>query len=143
MPGVTVKDVDSHQFVKAYAQFLKRSGKIEVPKWIDIVKTGAHKELSPYDPDWFYVRCAAIARHVYLRNPVGVGALRKVFGATRNNGARPSHHCNASGSIIRVALQQLEKVRVVEKDSTNGGRRISNNGQRDLDRIACQVVAKN
>jgi ribosomal protein S19E (S16A) len=56
MPGVTVKDVDPQQLIKAYAAHLKRSGKLEVPKWVDLVKTGAFKELSPYDPDWFYVR---------------------------------------------------------------------------------------
>lgn len=32
------------------------SGKLEVPVWVDTVKTGAFKELAPYDPDWFYVR---------------------------------------------------------------------------------------
>ena len=30
--GVTVKDVSSHAFVKAYAAYLKRTGKLEVPK---------------------------------------------------------------------------------------------------------------
>jgi small subunit ribosomal protein S19e len=25
---------------------------MEVPTWVDIVKTAAHKELAPYDPDW-------------------------------------------------------------------------------------------
>ena len=43
-------------FITAYASHLKRSGKLEVPVWADIVKTGAYKELAPYDPDWFYVR---------------------------------------------------------------------------------------
>jgi small subunit ribosomal protein S19e len=43
-------------FIVAYASHLKRSGKIEIPTWVDIVKTGAYKELAPYDPDWFYVR---------------------------------------------------------------------------------------
>jgi small subunit ribosomal protein S19e len=54
--GVTVRDVDSHQFVKAYANYLKRTGRLEVPKWVDLVKTGAHKEQGPLDPDWFYMR---------------------------------------------------------------------------------------
>lgn len=31
-------------------------GKIEVPVWVDIVKTATYKEQAPYDPDWFYVR---------------------------------------------------------------------------------------
>jgi small subunit ribosomal protein S19e len=56
MPGVTVKDVSSHDFVKAYAAYLKRTGKLDVPKWVDVVKTGTAKELAPIDPDWFYVR---------------------------------------------------------------------------------------
>lgn len=43
-------------FIAAYASHLKRSGKLEVPTWVDIVKTGAYKELAPYDPDWYYIR---------------------------------------------------------------------------------------
>lgn len=43
-------------FITAYASHLKRSGKLEVPTWVDIVKTGAYKELAPYDQDWFYTR---------------------------------------------------------------------------------------
>eukprot|EP00966_Prymnesium_polylepis_P019692 454071-Prymnesium_polylepis.1 len=69
--GVTVKDVASHDFVIAYAAHLKRIGKIEVPKWADLVKTATHKELAPYDPDWYYIRAAAIARRVYLRAGTG------------------------------------------------------------------------
>ena len=55
--GVTVKDVNPHVFIQHYAAYLKRTGKLEIPKWVDIVKTGTYKELAPYDPDWFYVRC--------------------------------------------------------------------------------------
>lgn len=40
---------------------------IQLPSWVDIVKTGAHKELAPYDPDWYYTRAASLARKVYLR----------------------------------------------------------------------------
>lgn len=43
-------------FIKAYAAYLKRTGKLEVPKWVDLVKTGTFKELAPYDPDWYFVR---------------------------------------------------------------------------------------
>lgn len=48
-----------------------RSGKLKVPDWTDLVKTGSFKELAPYNEDWFYVRCASIARHLYHRSPVG------------------------------------------------------------------------
>ena len=34
---------------------------MEVPTWVDIVKTASYKELAPYDPDWFYIRAASIA----------------------------------------------------------------------------------
>ncbi len=46
-------------FISAYANHLKRSGKLEVPTWVDIVKTGHYKELAPYDPDWYYVRAGS------------------------------------------------------------------------------------
>jgi ribosomal protein S19E (S16A) len=35
---------------------LKNNDKFVVPKWVDTVKTGVHKELAPYDPDWYYIR---------------------------------------------------------------------------------------
>ncbi|KAJ3093183.1 40S ribosomal protein S19 [Quaeritorhiza haematococci] len=137
--GVTVKDVNPHAFVKAYAAYLKRQGKLEVPKWVDLAKTGTFKELAPYDPDWYYIRAASIARHIYLRGGVGVGALKKVYGGRVNRGSRPHHHGNSSGSVARKVLQSLEKIKVLEKDAS-GGRRITQNGQKDLDRIAAQIV---
>ena len=33
-----------------------RSGKITLPNYVDYVKTGKHKELAPYDKDWYYIR---------------------------------------------------------------------------------------
>jgi len=56
MHGTTVKDVDAHQFIKAYAAYLKRTGKLEIPKWVDVVKTGTCKEMPPQEMDWFYTR---------------------------------------------------------------------------------------
>ncbi|KAI3641245.1 hypothetical protein MIR68_000717 [Amoeboaphelidium protococcarum] len=138
MPSASVKDVCPQKFVKAYAEYLKRSGKLEVPKWVDLVKTGIHKELAPQDPDWYYHRVAAVARQVYVRKGWGVGGLRRKLGGAKNNGNRPSHHAHGSGSVIRNAMQSLEKIKVLEKDE-NGGRRISQVGQQELDRIAHQV----
>lgn len=114
---------------------LGSTGKIEVPTWVDIVKTGAYKEQAPYDPDWFYIRAAALARHVYLHKSVGVGALCKLHGGPKNRGHMPSKHSPASGSVQRKCLQGLEGIGVLEKDP-NGGRRVSQDGMRDLDRIA-------
>ena len=32
----------------------------ETPTWVDLVKTGIGKELSPYDPDWYYIRAGEL-----------------------------------------------------------------------------------
>ncbi|KAJ0106879.1 40s ribosomal protein s19 [Diaporthe amygdali] len=138
--GISVRDVDSHKFINAYAAFLKRQGKLAIPGWVDTVKTGPAKEMPPQDIDWFYVRAAAVARAVYLRKTIGVGRLRKIHGTAKNRGARPSKHVNASGSVDRKVLQALEKINIVEIDEEKGGRRITQAGQRDLDRIAAQTA---
>ena len=67
MPSVSVKDVSQQDFTVALAAHLKKSGKMKVPEWIDLVKTNNRKELAPYDEDWFFVRCASMARHMYIR----------------------------------------------------------------------------
>ncbi|KAK9717250.1 Protein component of the small (40S) ribosomal subunit [Basidiobolus ranarum] len=139
--GITVKDVNAHEFIKAYAAHLKRSGKLEIPKWVDLAKTATYKELGPYNQDWFYVRAASIARHVYLHKSVGVGHLRRLHGGSKNRGSRPSHHADGSGSVNRKALQSLEKLGIVEQNAT-GGRKLTVDGQRDLDRISSQVAKR-
>ncbi len=90
--------------------------------------------MPPQDIDWFYVRAASVARHVYVRKTVGVGRLRRVHGSAKNRGSRPSHHVDASGSVDRKIMQALEKIQVLEQDEEKGGRRITQQGQRDLDR---------
>ncbi|KAK9768595.1 Protein component of the small (40S) ribosomal subunit [Basidiobolus ranarum] len=142
MAGITVKDVNAHDFIKAYAAHLKRSNKLEVPKWVDLAKTATYKELGPYNQDWFYVRAASVARHVYLHKSVGVGHLKRLHGGSKNRGSRPSHHADGSGSVARKVLQSLEKINIIEK-SDNGGRKLTQDGQRDLDRISAQVAKLN
>ena len=39
--------------VKEIAAFLKKSNKVKVPEWADLVKLAKYKELAPADPDWF------------------------------------------------------------------------------------------
>jgi small subunit ribosomal protein S19e len=82
---------------------------------------------------------AAVARHIYLRKHVGIGALTKLHGGRNRRGNRPSHHHDSSASVQRKVCQSLEKIGVLEK-APDGGRRISQDGQRDLDRIATAVV---
>lgn len=105
------------------------------------MKTGSSRELPPQNVDWFYVRAASVARHVYLRKTVGVGRLRKVHGTAKNRGVRPSKHIDASGSVDRKIVQALEKIGVLEHDEDKGGRRITEAGQRDLDRkLSCDIM---
>ncbi|KAL1767580.1 40S ribosomal protein S19 isoform X1 [Sigmodon hispidus] len=54
MPGITVKDANQPGFIRALAAFLKKSGKLKVPEWVDTVKLAKHKELAPYHENWFY-----------------------------------------------------------------------------------------
>lgn len=67
----SVKDVDQHEIVRQIAGFLKKSGKVRVPDWSDVVKLGQNKELAPIDSDWYYIRTASIARRLYIRSPTG------------------------------------------------------------------------
>ncbi|XP_053720226.1 40S ribosomal protein S19 isoform X1 [Synchiropus splendidus] len=138
MPSVTVKDVNQQEFVRALSSFLKKSGKLKVPEWVDTVKLARHKELAPYDDNWFYNRAASMARHLYLRGGVGVGAMIKIYGGRQRNGVCPAHFSVGSRNVARKVLQALEGLKMVEKDP-NGGRKLTAQGQRDLDRIAGQV----
>ncbi|XP_025758189.1 40S ribosomal protein S19 isoform X2 [Oreochromis niloticus] len=137
MPSVTVKDVNQQEFVKALSAFLKKSGKLKVPEWVDTVKLARHKELAPCDDNWFYTRAASTARHLYLRGGVGVGSMIKIYGGRQRNGVCPAHFSVGSRNVARKVLQALEGLKMVEKDP-NGGRRLTSQGQRDLDRIAGQ-----
>ena len=53
---------------------------VRVPEWADIVKTSVAKELAPYDEDWYFTRVASVARHIYVRSPVGVKTITKIYG---------------------------------------------------------------
>ncbi|XP_038135265.1 40S ribosomal protein S19 [Cyprinodon tularosa] len=142
MPSVTVKDVNQQEFVKALSAFLKKSGKLKVPEWVDTGKLARHKELAPCDDNWFYTRAASTARHLYLRGGVGVGAMIKIYGGRQRNGVCPAHFSVGSRNVARKVLQALDGLKMVEKDP-NGGRRLTPQGQRDLDRIAGQVASAN
>jgi small subunit ribosomal protein S19e len=115
---------------------------LAIPSWVDIVKLGAHKGLAPFDDDWFFTRCASVLRHLYIRAPVGVGALTQVYGGRHRRGVRPSHFIGGSSSVARKSLQALEKGGWVDKGAEQKGRTLSKNGRRDCDRIANQLATK-
>merc|ERR1712134_124455 len=134
----TVKDVDAHEFVRQYAKHLK--GKLTPMENHDLIKTGRFKELSPNDPDWYYVRAASVARRICLKQGIGIGKFRKIYGSTYRKGVRTEHFCKVSGGLIRHICQQLEKAGIVQLYK-KGGRVITSNGKRDLDLIAGRCTA--
>ncbi|PNT69494.1 40S ribosomal protein S19 [Brachypodium distachyon] len=137
--ALTVKDVAPHDFNKKYTAHLKRSGKMELPEWVDIVKTARFKELPPNDPDCYYIRAASIARKIYLRQGIGIGGFQKIYGGRQRNGSRPPHFCKSSGAISRNILHELQKMGIIDVDP-KGGRIITSQGRRDLDQVAGTVA---
>nr|XP_039333627.1 40S ribosomal protein S19-like [Saimiri boliviensis boliviensis] len=142
MPGVTVKDVNQQEFVRALAAFLKKSGKRKVPTWVDTVKPAKHKKLAPYDENWFYKRAASARRHLHLGGGSGVGSVTEIYGGRQRNGVMPSHFSQGSKSVACRVPQAPEGLKMVEKDQ-DGGCKLTPQGRRDLDRIAGQVAAAN
>jgi len=140
--NATLKDVPAQSFINFYARHLQRAHKVPLPKWADIVKTGIHKELAPLDNNWFYIRMAAVARRLYLRDAVGIGALTKIFGGAKKNGVRPSHFVKGSEVIARTAVKALEKLKLAEIVPKKGGRRLTPAGRRELDQIAKRVITQ-
>ncbi len=119
------------------AQKLKNDNKVTAPEWAKFAKTGAQKELSPDNPDWWFVRCASVLRRIYIDGPVGVSRLRSFYGGKHRKGVRPVRFAKGSGSVIREALQQLDKAGLVKPQKI--GRSISPQGQSYLDDAANEV----
>ncbi len=133
----TVYDVPADLLINQVAEDLKKEGKVKSPEWVNFVKTGVHKERRPENPDWWYVRAAALLRRVYIDGPVGVNSLRTRYGGKKDRGSRPEKFRRGSGAIIRRALQQLEESGFIKKE--DGGRVITPEGQSFLDRAAEKV----
>ncbi|ACX72216.1 Ribosomal protein S19e [Methanocaldococcus vulcanius M7] len=133
---VTVYDVPAEKLIQKTAEKLKELD-INVPEWVNFVKTGVSRERRPEQDDWWYVRCASILRKIYIYGPVGISRLRTAYGGRKNRGHEPEHFYKGSGNIIRKALQELERLGFVEK--TPEGRVITPKGRSFLDNIAKEV----
>ncbi len=136
----TVYDVPPNDLIEAVAQELKAAGKVQPPKWAEFAKTGAHKEMPPINPDWWFVRSASVLRRIYIDGPVGVSRLRSFYGGKKRKGVATGAFAKGSGSVIREALQQLEKAGYVRKLKV--GRQITPEGQAFLDDTAHKVRSK-
>jgi len=134
---VNAYDVETGQLIKAAAEELKSNKEIVPPAWASFAKTGSHKERVPHQKDWWYFRTAALLRRVYTR-PIGVSRLRTVYGGRKRRGVAPARFRRAGGSVLRKALQQLEKAGYVKKGKK--GREITPKGRKFLDNLAARVA---
>ena len=130
-----INDIPATELIEAVAQDLK--GKIQEPNWIDFVKSGRHRERAPHRRDWFYVRMASILYRINKNGILGTNRLRSYYGGRKNRGVRPHKFFKASGKIIRVCLQELEKEGLIKKEKA--GRNISNKGKSYLNAKAKEV----
>lgn len=135
----TVYDVPADILIDRLSKYLKENVReIRPPEWAAYVKTGSHVERAPHNPDWWYVRAASILRKLYIKGPIGVSRLRKLYGGRKRRGVKPAHFRKAGGSIIRHILQQLEEAGLAEKDG-NRGRILTPKGRSLLDAMAARI----
>jgi len=126
--------------IRKVATYLKENKVVDPPSWAMFVKTGVHKERPPQDPDWWYIRAAAIMRKLYLKGPIGVSRLRTMYGGRQRRGHKPPKFSKGSGAIIRKILQQLEAAELVQKADKKG--RILTPKGRELLEEAAKVMLK-
>ncbi len=134
----TVFDVPPDHIIRRVAEELKKKKEIVPPAWAAFAKTGVHKEMPPEDPDWWFIRAAAVLRRVYVDGPLGVERMRSFYGGNKNRGSKPNAFRKGSGSILRKSLQQLEAAGLVIHDKT--GRRVSPAGMSFLDNLSAEVL---
>jgi small subunit ribosomal protein S19e len=130
--SMTLRDIPASIFISTYANFLKNSGQLQLPSWIEIIKSGSHKIYSPLSNDWIYFRLASLVRRLYINGGQGVGKLRKIFGGKKRRGSKPSTKKNSGGKVVRLAYHELERLKIIEKD-LSGKRYISKKARKDID----------
>lgn len=135
----TAFDVPAEPLIKRTAEKLKGLEQCTEPDWAPFVKTGIHKEKAPRNKDWWYIREAAILRKVYMKGPIGTIHLKALFSGPRDRGSKPNKVSYGSGSIVRNALQQLEKAELV-RTVKGRGREITPKGRSLLDNMAREVL---
>jgi small subunit ribosomal protein S19e len=133
----TVYDVPADHIIRRTAEELKKRKEVTPPAWAAFAKTGVHKEMPPEDPDWWFIRAAAVLRRVYVDGPLGVERMRSFYGGNKNRGSRPNQFRKGSGSVLRKSLQQLEAAGLIIHDKT--GRKISPAGMAFLDNLSQEV----
>ena len=134
---VSATDASANKLIKVVSEKLKQDEVMRPPKWVPFVKTGAHVQKQPQDKDWWFARCASILRRTEIEGTVGVGRLRTWYGGRKARGSRPEHHVDASGNVIRKAIQTLEKSGYLKKEGA--GRVLTPKGKSLLHKSALEA----
>ncbi len=133
---ITPYDVSASKLIEKLAKYLKENvDGVTPPPWASIVKTGAHIEKQPQNPDWWYIRCASLLRKIYVHGPLGTERLKAAYGGRKDYGVTPEHVVKAGGATIRKALQQLEAAGLIEASKPHG-RRMTREGRKLLQELA-------
>ena len=136
--GATLRDVSANKWIRAMAQHLKQSGKLFVPSCTELVKQSHGNQRAPQNPDWYFYRCAAVLRRIYVRPGTGYGGLSKAFAIKKNNGSRPEKTVRASTGLLHWACRSLEGLKLIGKGKESG-RILTKDGRRKCDAIAFNV----
>lgn len=132
-----IYEVNPHKLNESLASELKKLKEFSMPEWANYVKTGVSKSRPPSDDNYWYKRAASILRQIYKKKVVGVNRLRTRYGGRQIRGMKPERFRKASGKIIRVILQQAEKVGLVEKvKGKRTGRKLTDKGIKFLEETA-------
>ena len=137
---MSIYSVKPKSLIKVVSEKLKEYSEIKPPEGSEFWKTAFYKEIAPLDQDNFwYIRSASVLRKVWKFGPIGVNRMRKRYSGRNRRGSKPAHSAKSSGKIIRVAMQQLEDAKLLEK-TAKGGRKISPEGMSLLERTAHWIL---
>lgn len=129
--------IPASKLVEKLSEELKKHDNIKTPDWALYIKTGVNIERPPVQPNWWYLRSAAVLRRIHVHGPIGVQRLRNALGSRKRRGHKPAHHAKAGGKIIRTMLQQLEKDGLVKKvERPKKGRLVTSKGQKLIDKVS-------
>ena len=138
---MSIYTVEPAKLIQSIAEKLKEYPEIVPPEGSRFWKTAFFKELAPVEEDFWYIRCASLLRKINKFGEIGVNRLRKKYGGRNRKGSGLNHSAKASGKIIRVALQQLEKANLIEITEKNG-RKVAKEGHSLLERTAYSILRK-
>lgn len=151
----TGREVRGDLLVKELAKYLFENykDKIIIPKWVYFIRTRPGNERNPDDPPdvsydgspgWFYYRMASVLRYVYLKGPIGLSRLRKLYGGKVKRGLVPPRYRRGYGKLHRYILQTLENLGLVTKinEGKRKGRAVTPLGQSIIDKLANKIYVE-